>query len=161
AANPLRGLAADTDAISDQIRAIDGPVVLVGHSYGGAVISNVAADAAEILGLVYVAGFAPAPGESCLTLASRTPSHAPAPLPRAHGTTDLYIKPDVFHEQFAAAVPAAETAGMAVAQRPITREALTDPSGDRPLWRELPSWFVFGEQDRVIPCAVHHQMARR
>ena len=73
AANPLRGLAADAAAVSDLVRAVDGPVVLVGHSYGGAVITNVDADAGEIVGLVYVAGFAPAHGESCFTLAGMFP----------------------------------------------------------------------------------------
>src|SRR5918995_4590213 len=65
AANPLRGVAADAGAVSDLVRTVDGPVVLVGHSYGGAVISNVAADAGEIAGVVYVAAFAPEPGETC------------------------------------------------------------------------------------------------
>ena len=73
AANPLRGLAADAEAVSDLVRTIDGPVVLVGHSYGGAVITNVDADAGDIVGLVYVAGFAPARGESCFTLAGMFP----------------------------------------------------------------------------------------
>src|SRR3954465_2875449 len=73
AANPLRGLASDAAAVSDLVRTIDGPVVLVGHCYGGAVISNVDADAGDIVGLVYVAGFAPAPGESCITLLGMFP----------------------------------------------------------------------------------------
>jgi pimeloyl-ACP methyl ester carboxylesterase len=165
AANPLRGLASDAEAVSDLVRTVDGPLVLVGHSYGGAVISNVAADAGGIIGLVYIAGFAPDHGETCFTLASKfsgsTLGDALAPVPRSDGTTDLYIRQDRFHEQFAADVPVAETARMAAGQRPVTQEALTEPSGDRPLWKELPSWFLFGEEDRNIPAAVEHFMAKR
>jgi pimeloyl-ACP methyl ester carboxylesterase len=165
AANPLRGLASDAAAVSDLVRTIDGPVLLVGHSYGGAVISNVAADAGQITGLVYVAAFAPEPGESANTLAQRLPGStlgdALRPVPRSDGTTDLYIAPELFHEQFAADVPAPEAARMAATQRPITLEALQEPSGDRPLWRELPSWFLIGGQDRNIPAALQHFMADR
>ena len=165
APNPLRGLTADAESVSDMIRTLEGPIVLVGHSYGGAVISNVAADAGEITGLVYVAGFAPDAGESCFTLAGpssgSTLGDALAPVPRSDGTTDLYIRREAFHEQFAADIPAGDAARMAAAQRPVTQEALTEPSGDAPLWKQLPSWFVFGEEDRNIPAAVEHHMARR
>lgn len=165
AANPLRGLAADAAAVSDLVRSIDGPVLLVGHSYGGAVITNVDADAGEIAGLVYVAAFAPEPGESAFTLAGKFPGstlgETLVPVPRADGTTDLTIALDRFHEQFAADVPAAVTARMGATQRPITQEALVEPSGDRPLWRELPSWFVIGAEDRNIPAALQRYMAER
>src|ERR687896_940432 len=93
AANPLRGLASDATAVSDLVRGVEGPVVLVGHSYGGAVISNVAADAGEITGLVYVSGFAPDAGESAFALSRRFPGStlgdAVQPVPRSDGTTDL------------------------------------------------------------------------
>src|SRR5919204_3860653 len=106
AANPLRGVAADAAAVSDLVRTVDGPVVLVGHSYGGAVISNVDGDAGEIVGLVYVAAFAPEPGESAFTLAGMFPGStlgdALQPVPRSDGATDLYIAADRFHEQFCA-----------------------------------------------------------
>jgi pimeloyl-ACP methyl ester carboxylesterase len=165
AANPLRGLAADAAAVSDLVRTIDGPVVLVGHSYGGAVISNVDADAGDVVGLVYVAGFAPEPGESCITLAGMFPGStlggALQPVPRSDGTTDLSIRVDRFHAQFAADVPRAQAARMAATQRPVTQEALGAPSGERPLWRERPSWFVFGEEDRNIPVVLEHYMAER
>jgi pimeloyl-ACP methyl ester carboxylesterase len=165
AANPLRGLASDAAAVSDLVRTIDGPVVLVAHSYGGAVISNVAADAGEIAGLVYVAGFAPEPGESAFTLAGMFPGStlgdALQPVPRSDGATDLYIAADRFHEQFCADVPAPQAARMAATQRPVTQEALVEPSGERPLWQELPSWFVFGELDRNIPAELEHFMAKR
>src|SRR3954452_2650101 len=98
AANPLRGLASDAAAVSDLVRTTDGPVLLVGHSYGGAVTSNVDADAGNIVGLVYVAGFAPAPGESCITLIGRFPGSTLGetlqPVLRSDGTTDLSVRAD-------------------------------------------------------------------
>src|SRR2546421_2956083 len=143
AANPLRDLAADAASVGDLVRAIEGPVVLVAHSYGGAVISNVPADAGEITGLVYVAAFAPDPGESCFALAGRLPgsmlgADTSRVVPRSDGTTDLYIARDRFQELFCADVPAPQAARMATTQRPATQEALSEPSGERPLWRELP-----------------------
>src|SRR3954449_12561209 len=165
AANPLRGLTSDSVAVSDVVRTIDGPVVLAGHSYGGAVISNVDADAGDIVGLVYVAGFAPEPGESCITLTGMFPGSTLGkvlqPVLRSDGTTDLSIRVDRFHDQFAADVPAARAARMAATQRPVTQEALGAPTGERPLWRERPSWFVFGTEDRSIPVALAHYMAQR
>jgi pimeloyl-ACP methyl ester carboxylesterase len=164
-ANPLRGLAADAACVSDHLRAIEGPVVLVGHSYGGAVITNVDREAGEIVGLVYVAAFAPLPGDSCFELSAvfrgSTLGDALEAVPRGDGTTDLTILQERFHEQFAADVPAPQAARMAATQRPVTQEALVEPSGERPLWKELPSWFVFGEEDRNIPRAVQHFMAER
>jgi pimeloyl-ACP methyl ester carboxylesterase len=165
AANPLRDLAADAASIGDLLRTIEGPVVLVAHSYGGAVISNVPADAGEITRLVYVAAFAPDPGESCFSLAGRFPGStlgdAVRPVPRSDGTTDLYIAQDRYHSQFCADVPAPKAARMAATQRPPTQEALTAPSGERPLWRELGSSFVIAEEDRNIPAALQHFMAER
>jgi pimeloyl-ACP methyl ester carboxylesterase len=165
-ANPLRGLAADAACVSDHLRSIEGPVVLVGHSYGGAVITNVNPEAAEILGLVYVAAFAPLPGDSCFELSAVFPGStlgdALQAVSRSDGTTtDLLIVRERFHEQFAADVPAPRAARMAATQRPVTQEALVEPSGERSLWQQLPSWFVFGEEDRNIPQAVQHYMAER
>ena len=123
---------------------------------------------AEITGLVYVCAFAPEPGETCNALAVRFPGSTLGdtlrPVPRGDGTTDLYIAADRFHDQFCADVPAAEAARMAATQRPVTLEALTEPSGERPLWREVPSWFLIGEQDRNIPAsppALHGRARRR
>jgi pimeloyl-ACP methyl ester carboxylesterase len=165
AANPLRDLATDAASIADLIRTIDGPVLLVGHSYAGAVISNVPADAGEITGLVYVCGFAPDPGESAFSLSGMFPGSTLGdvlrPVPRSDGTTDLYIIQDRFHEQFCADVPAPQAARMAATQRPVTQEALVAPSGERPLWRELPSWFVIGEEDHNIPAQLQRFMAER
>jgi pimeloyl-ACP methyl ester carboxylesterase len=165
AANPLRGLAADAQSVTDLVSTIDGPVVLVGHSYGGAVITDVDPNAGEISGLVYVAAFAPEPGESANTLSQRFPGStlgdALRPVPRSNGTTDLYIARELFHEQFCADVPAQEAARMAATQRPVTLEALQAPSGDRPLWKQVPSWFLVAEQDRNIPAELQRFMAHR
>jgi pimeloyl-ACP methyl ester carboxylesterase len=166
AANPLRDLATDAAGVGDLIRTIDGPVLLVAHSYGGAVISNVPADAGEISGLVYVNGFAPDPGESAFSLAGMFPGsmlgeETLRPVPRSDGTTDLYIVQDRFHELFCADLPAPEAARMAATQRPVTQEALFAPSGERPLWRELPSCFLIGEEDRNIPVELQRFMAER
>jgi pimeloyl-ACP methyl ester carboxylesterase len=165
AANPLRGLAADAQSVTDLVSTIDGPVVLVGHSYGGMVITNVDGKAGDITGLVYVAAFAPEPGESAFTLAGRFPGStlgdALRPVHRSNGTTDLYIDREIFHEQFAADVPAAEAARMAVTQRPVTLEALQAPSGERPLWQDVPSWYLAAGQDRNIPAELQHFMAHR
>ena len=138
AANPLRVLAGDAASVGDLVRTIDGPVVLVAHSYGGAVISNVPADAGEITGLVYVCGFAPDPGESCFQLAGMFPGsmlgeETSRPVPRSDGTTDLYINQDRFHDLFCPDVPAPQAARLAATQRPATLEALNAPSGERSL----------------------------
>lgn len=166
AANPLRGPASDAEAVSDIVRSIDGPVVLAAHSYGGMVISNVAADAGEIVGLVYLNAFAPEPGEHCFQLAGMFPGsqlgeQTARPVPRSDGTTDLYIALDSFHDVFCQDVPASQAALMAATQRPATQEALTEGSGDRPLWKSVPSYFLIGEEDRVIPPALQHYMAKR
>jgi pimeloyl-ACP methyl ester carboxylesterase len=166
AANPLRGLASDAEALSDLVRTIDGPVVLAAHSYGGMVISNIPADAGEIVGLVYANAFAPEPGEHPFQLSGMFPGsmlgpEAARPVPRSDGTTDLYVAPDSFHDIFCQDVPAPQAARMAITQRPATQEALTEPSGDQPLWKHVPSWFLIGEEDRIIPKAVHHYMAKR
>jgi pimeloyl-ACP methyl ester carboxylesterase len=166
AANPLRGLAADAEAVSDLVRTIDGPVVLVAHSYGGAVISNVAADAGQITGLVYVNGFAPDAGESCFQLAAMFPGSmlgeaTVKPVPRSDGTTDFYVASDPFHDIFCADVPAPQAALMAATQRPATQEALVEPSAEHPLWKQVPSCFLIGEEDRIIPAALQRFMANR
>jgi pimeloyl-ACP methyl ester carboxylesterase len=166
APNPLRGVAADARSVSDVVRAVDGPVVLVAHSYGGAVMTNVDAGAGEIVGLVYVNGFAPESGENCFGLAGMFPGSMVGestvrPVPLSDGTTDFYIAPESYHDIFCADVPAAQAALMAITQRPATQEALTEPSGDLPLWKEIPSWFLIGEQDRIIPAALQHFEAER
>jgi pimeloyl-ACP methyl ester carboxylesterase len=114
---------------------------------------------------VYVAGFAPAPGESCITLIGIFPGsslgEALRPVLRSDGATDLAIRADRFHDQFAADVPTARAVRMAATQRPVAQEALGAPSGQRPLWGDRPSWFVFGAEDRIIPAALVRYMAKR
>ena len=83
------------------------------------------------------------------------------PVPRTDGTTDLFITLEAFHDVFCPDVPAAQAARLAVTQRPATQEALVEPSGERPLWEELPSWFLIGTEDRIIPPALQHYMAQR
>jgi pimeloyl-ACP methyl ester carboxylesterase len=166
AANPLRGVAVDAQAVSDLVASIEGPVVLVAHSYGGAVITNVDSSAGEITGLVYVNAFAPEAGESCFALAGKYPGSMLGettlrPVPRNDGTTDLYIVSDRFHELFCADAPEAQATRMAVCQRPATQEALVEPCGERPLWKQLPACFFIGESDRIIPPAVQRYMAER
>ena len=165
AANPLRDLATDAASVGDLVRSIDGPVVLVGHSYGGAVISNVPADAGEVTGLVFVCGFAPDAGESAFTLAGMFPGStlgdALRPVPLSDGRTDLYIRKDSFQQQFCADVPEHTAARMEATQRPVTQEALFAPSGEQPLWRELPSSFLIGAEDRNIPAQLQRFMAER
>jgi len=147
------------------VRSVDGPVVLAGHSYGGAVITNVAADAGDIVALVYGAGFALEAGESPPDASTLAPGSTLAEtlerVPRGDDGADLYIAQEKFHRQFAADLPEAKTALMAVTQRPVTEAGLSEASADPPLWRSVPSWFVFGELDRNIPVGAHRIMAER
>ncbi len=165
AAIALRSLAADAASVSDLVRSIDGPVVLVGHSYGGATITNVSADAGDITALVYIAGYALNPGESCGDGSALAPGGTLAPtlhkVPLTGGDTDFYIAQDKYHEQFAADLPREKTALMAVGQRPVTASAIAEPSTGSPLWKTVPSWFLFGELDQNIPVTLHRFMAER
>jgi pimeloyl-ACP methyl ester carboxylesterase len=162
---PLRGVVRDAAGLTDLVRSIDGPVVLVGHSYGGALLSNVAADAGDVQALVFVAGYALNPGESCGDASSLAPGGTLGPtlvrVPLADGGVDTYIDPVRYHHQFADDLPEEQTTLMAVTQRPVTEAALFEPSGDAPLWPTVPSWFVFGELDHNIPVGAHRIMAER
>jgi pimeloyl-ACP methyl ester carboxylesterase len=164
-ANPLRGLASDAALLSDLVRSLTGPVLLVGHSYGGAVMTGVPADAGNVVGLVYVAGFALAPGESAGDASALAPGSTLGDtlvrVPPADGPTDTSIAQDRYHQQFCADLPSEQAARMAVTQRPITEEALFEPLAGEPLWRTVPSWFVFGSLDRNIPAGAHRIMADR
>ncbi|MEH0935477.1 alpha/beta fold hydrolase [Micromonospora psammae] len=164
-ANPLRGLSSDAEYLKRLLATISGPVVLVGHSYGGAVITNAAAGNPNVKDLVYVAAFAPEAGETALGLSSQFPGStlgdalAP-PVPLGDGTHDLYIRQDAFRDQFAADVPAAAAALSAATQRPIRDAALGEGSGT-PAWKSIPSWFVLAGADRNIPIAAQKFMADR
>ena len=163
-ANPLRGVRSDADALDARLAGIDGPVVLVGHSYGGAVITNVKARSPKVKALVYVAAFAPAEGEAAAELAGKYPGStlgetlAPVPLP--DGSNDLYIRPALFRQQFAADVPARQAALMASTQRPIRDAALGEASGE-PAWESIPSWFLLAGADKNIPLQSQKFMADR
>ncbi|MFF0497845.1 alpha/beta fold hydrolase [Nocardia aobensis] len=165
-ANPLRTLPGDAAYLRDVLDSIDSPVVLVGHSYGGMVITEAAAGNDKVAGLVYVCAFAPAHGESALELSGKFPGgtlgEALTSYPITDGGNEFAIRPDAFHHQFAADVPAATAAVMRATQRPVTEAALTTglPS-DTPAWKSLPSWFVFSDSDLNIPVALHRFMADR
>jgi pimeloyl-ACP methyl ester carboxylesterase len=165
AANPLRSITSDAAAVSGIVKSIAGPVVLVGHSYGGAVISAAANGNANVKSLVYVAAIVPDAGETALELTGRFPggtlgSALAAPVPTADGGKDFYIDAAKFHQQFAADVPKAKAALMAAGQRPIAEAALTEAAGT-PAWKTLPSWFIFGTADKNIPAAAMQFMADR
>lgn len=164
--NPLRSLAVDTAYVRDVLRTIDGPIVLVGHSYGGFVVTEAAAGLEAIAALVYVSAFAPDTGESAFELSTRFPGstlgEALTAYPVSTGGNELAIRPERFHEQFAADVPEPEARLMAATQRPATEAALTDALGtDRPAWRDVPSWFVFGDEDRNIPVELIRSFVER
>lgn len=165
AAVPLRSLAGDAQALSDIVRSIDGPVILVGHSYAGSVVTNVDPDAGDIVGLVYANGFALDPGESSAAASALTPGgtlgDTLVPVPLAGGAVDTYIDPAKYHAQFCADLPAEQAALMAVTQRPITQAALNEASGGTSLWSSVPSWFIYGELDKNIPAGAHKIMAER
>ena len=164
-ANPLRSLAGDAAQLTELVKTIDGPIVLAGHSYGGAVITNVPADAGDIVGLVYVAAFAPeageSPGEASSLVPGATLSETIETVPLDGGGVDQYIAQERFHAQFCADVPAETAMLMAITQRPVTDAALGEPSGDAPLFKQVPSWFIFGDDDRNIPVGAHRIMAER
>jgi pimeloyl-ACP methyl ester carboxylesterase len=166
AANPLRSVTGDAAYVRDVIASLDRPVMLVGHSYGGMVITEAAAGNDAVVGLVYVAAFAPEHGESALQLSTMFPGStlgdALAAYPVATGGNEFAIRPDVFHHQFAADVPSAQAATMAATQRPVTEAALSEglPTAT-PAWAQLPSWFVFGDEDLNIPVALQRFMAER
>ena len=124
-----------------------------------------AADAGDIVGLVYVAAFAPSPGESCFELSLRFPGStlgdAVQPIPHHDGTSDLVIAHDRFHDQFCADLPVAQAGLMAATQRPVAQAALQEPSGPTPLWERVPSYFVIGGADRNIPAQLQRSLADR
>ncbi|MFJ3484636.1 alpha/beta fold hydrolase [Pseudomonas sp. NPDC090202] len=165
AANPLRGVKSDGAAIANLLGSIKSPVVLVGHSYGGNVISAAANDQPNVKALVYVAAFAPEAGETVAGLAGKFPGSTlgptlAAPVPLADGGKDLYIQQDKFHDQFAADVPAAQAALMAATQRPVTEAALNEQA-EAPAWKHLPSWYIYGDKDKNIPPQAMAFMAKR
>jgi pimeloyl-ACP methyl ester carboxylesterase len=149
----------DAAYIHSVVATIPGDVVLVGHSYGGAVITNAAVDAPNVKALVYIAAFAPDTGESLAQLVSMNPGTeiTPAaldtrPYPQSDGTTgaDLYIKASAFRDAFAGDLPVSITALMQATQRPFSVAAFTEPSG-APAWKSIPSWYLVATNDHAIP----------
>ena len=166
AANPLRSVTGDAAYVRDVIARVGAPVVLVGHSYGGCVITEAAAGNEAVVGLVYVAAFAPDTGESALQLSSTFPGSTLGDAldadPLTDGGVDFTIQQALFHRQFAADVPAGDAALMAATQRPVTQAALAETlATDVPAWKTLPSWFVFGDLDFNIPIRLHRFLAER
>ncbi|MER7983868.1 alpha/beta hydrolase [Streptomyces sp. NPDC095817] len=176
-ANPLRGLTSDAKYLADYLKTVKGPVVLAGHSYGGAVISNAAAGNPNVKSLVYVAAFAPDKGESASVLGAKFPgSHLSddpkAPVPtslnavpygQADGSSgvDLYIKPDKYRDVFLSnTLSAKEAVTLAATQRPVAPQALGEPSG-APAWKSIPSYYLIAENDNTLPPAAQKYMAER
>ncbi|MEU0834494.1 alpha/beta hydrolase [Streptomyces sp. NPDC005969] len=167
-ANPLRGLTADTAYLRSVLAAVDGPVVLVGHSYGGAVISGAAVGDSHVKALVYIAAFTPDKGESAAELAAKFPGSTLGdtvnprsyPLPGGGTGTELVIERAKFHRQFAADVPTADAAVMAATQRPVATAALEEKAGEA-AWKTIPSWALIATADKNIPPAAERWMARR
>jgi pimeloyl-ACP methyl ester carboxylesterase len=164
-ANPLRSVKSDGDYVGRVLEGLKSPVVLVGHSYGGSVISDAAAHADNVKALVFVAAFAPARGESAIYLSGKNPGSTlgPAlaqPVALPGGANDLYIDQQKFPAQFAGDVPLAAAKLMAVAQRPITDTALAEPAPEA-AWEKIPSWFIYGDADKNIPPATLKWMADR
>ena len=155
AANPLRSVKSDAAFVASILSSIKSPVVLVGHSYGGSVISQAANGNANVKALVYVSAFAPEAGETAAGLSGKFPGSTlgptlAAPVPLPDGGKDLYIQQDKFRTQFAADVSELDAKLMAATQRPITEAALNEAS-TAPAWKTIPAWFVYGDKDKNIP----------
>ncbi|MFJ2264744.1 alpha/beta fold hydrolase [Streptomyces sp. NPDC087844] len=167
-ANPLRGLAGDSDYIESFLKSVKGPVVLVGHSYGGAVISDAAAGNPQVKALVYIASFVPEKGESFTEVGAAFPGSTlasavdavPFPLPGGGTGTDLYVQKDKFRDAFAADVPASVTNLMAATQRPLAASALDDKATET-AWKTIPSWDLVTTEDKAIAPDEQRFMAAR
>jgi pimeloyl-ACP methyl ester carboxylesterase len=168
-ANPLRGLSSDAAYVSSVLDTIQGPIVLVGHSYGGAVITNAAVGHANVKALVYIAGFAPDAGESLVQLVTMNPGSEigpattigrPYPLGNGQQGTDLYLTQDGLRTAFAGDVPRNVQDQMFATQRPFSQEAFQSVSGT-PAWKTIPSWYLVATNDHAIPPATQFFMAKR
>ena len=168
AANPLRGLQHDAAYVRSVLESVSGPIVLVGHSYGGSVMSEAAEGVAGVGALIYVASFLLDVGESTDDLVTKFPgaqlgsAAEPVPFPGPGGETgtEFYIRQDRFHELFAADVAPDEAALMAATQRPIAASALEDVA-TKAAWKTIPSWTLIATQDLAIPADAARFMAAR
>ncbi|OKI47499.1 alpha/beta fold hydrolase [Micromonospora sp. CB01531] len=167
-ANPLRSLGTDSAYIASVLRSINGPIILVGHSYGGAVITNAAAGNPNVKALVYVAAFVPDTGEALGELIDKYPGSEiqaalnPVPYPNPDGTTgtDLYLQADKLRQVFAADLPTSTTKVMAVTQRPFNAACFTDHT-QAAAWHTIPSWGLIATQDKAIPPALQRYEYQR
>lgn len=168
-ANPLRSLSGDADYLATFLQhRTSGPVILVGHSYGGAVIGEAGLSDPDVKGLVYVNGFVPAEGESLLDLLNSAGPVDPTklfdfvPYPGApEGDVDLYLQKDAFGPAFATGLSKVDQAAFYSLQRPITFSAVNEKAGADQAWETLPSWYVAGTQDGSIPLELQLEMAAR
>lgn len=167
--NPLRGLAHDAAYVADRIAQIHGPVIAVGHSYGGAVITNAAADAPNVVGLVYVAAFAPDEGETLLGIEGDSRDSVLNEVlvelrypdgPGGEQSIEYAIAADRFHQAFAADLPASHAAVLAATQRPAARACFTEPTA-AVAWRSRSSWAVVPTEDYAAGSDVLRSMAER
>jgi pimeloyl-ACP methyl ester carboxylesterase len=174
APNPLRGLATDTaDVIAFVKATITGPVVLVGHSYGGSVITGAADQLSQVEGLVYIDAFAPVDGESANSLSGAQPGSALAVKDTsnvfdfvsypsaADGDVDAYVQQAYFAKTFAALLPKAQAKELAASQSPIAASALNDEFSGTPAWKTIKSYFFIGTADQILPAAEQRIMAKR
>jgi pimeloyl-ACP methyl ester carboxylesterase len=159
-ANPLRGLTSDTAYVNSYLAAIDGPMVLVGHSYGGAVITNSGVSDPDVKALVYIAGFIPAKGETVGELAAKSPTPIPLVSTEVPDGTEVSIDPDHFRDAFAGDVDKTTAADLAAAQRPANTRAVTD-AGVEEAYRTVPSWSLITRQDHAIAPDVQRFMSKR
>jgi pimeloyl-ACP methyl ester carboxylesterase len=168
-ANPLRDIRGDATYLAEFLRTLTGPIVLVGHSYGGAVISNAATGLGNVVGLVFVAAFAPDEGERLGEVESGSKDSVlmsalvPLQYPTGQGSetaVEFAIDPAKFHDAFAADLPPAQTAVMAATQRPAAESAFSEPSGP-PAWKSSPAWAVVATGDKAAGTDVIRSMAKR
>jgi len=169
-ANPLRSIAGDTAGLSELVRTIDGPVVLVGHSYGGAVITQAASGDSDVKALVYVAAFALDSNELLSDLAARPVAHPLPPLPtlpvqsqQPDGTTqtDIYLDPSQFRARFAGDLPRRVAADLAATQPPTSAATFASKLTVEPAWKTIPSWYLVAKQDQAVAPDLERFMARR
>jgi pimeloyl-ACP methyl ester carboxylesterase len=165
--NPLRGITADSAYVASVFSQIPGPVLAVGHSYGGAIITNAATGAGNVVGLVYVAAFAPDEGEALQDIEAGSTDSVlngvirPSNYPTGSGAeTEFSIDPASFHDAFAGDLPEKDAAVMAAAQRPVAAAAFGEKNGP-PAWKNLPSWAVVATGDKAAGADVVLSMARR
>lgn len=163
--DPLRGPSIDSAYLASYLKKVSGPVVLVGHSYGGFVISDAATGNSNVKALVYVDAYIPAQGETIHRINQRFPGSQLAPsvlsfVPSAGGVVDVYLKASEYRRILANDLPAAQAAKLAATQRPIAASALDEPAGV-PAWTSIPSWDVIGTEDHAIPVAAQQFMATR